>query len=133
MLRRAQAALPPTTPQRPRPSLRLWRPAAAREGSTSSTDGEENQSFSALTCQHGGPHPVSIVVDGEGRTVHVPPLGVDDGAKEDPAAATSSGLLAQARPARQPVYRLSIGACGGVPVQEKRRALIPYRGRPEPL
>jgi tRNA A37 threonylcarbamoyladenosine synthetase subunit TsaC/SUA5/YrdC len=48
-------------------------------------DGEDtHESFSVPTCQYGGPHPVSILVDGENRTIHLVRRQSTEGKKTAP-------------------------------------------------
>ena len=41
-------------------------------GKLSIVDGEDNRErFSVPTCQYGKPHPVSLVIDGDNKTIHL--------------------------------------------------------------
>lgn len=54
-----------------------------RPGSIFIVDGEDNrESFSVPTCQYGKPHPVSLVIDGDNRTIHLLRLNHGPDAKE---------------------------------------------------
>ncbi|KAL3775139.1 hypothetical protein ACHAW5_010327 [Stephanodiscus triporus] len=57
-------------------------------------DGEENrESFSVPTCQYGELHPVSLVVDGDSRTVHLIRSGDKPIARKDAADSPNEGTI----------------------------------------
>lgn len=63
-------------------------------------DGEDTrESFSVPTCQYGGPHPVSLVIDGENRTVHL--------VRRQPAVAEAGK---ETTPTKDSVYRALLKA-----------------------
>lgn len=77
-------------------------------------NGEENlESFSVPTCQYGGPHPVSLVIDGDNQTIHL--LRRCQGqevANESPGGAKKMSLLTKGsvyRALRKPASSSSNG------------------------
>ena len=71
--------------------------AVGRDGSGGRVfvvDGEDNrESFSVPTCQYGELHPVSLIVDGDSRTVHLIRRGGAPVAREDAADASCEGAI----------------------------------------